>query len=196
MTSSSDNSIERGLDTMIVVYSMLNGHPASAVCGDFIAARSGWFTSIVTLLEIRAVMLKVYDVDAVSLSQKLSEFTSGPIWIAEIDAVDVITADRFANAFSLDLTDALLISCARGQGVARLATDDQKLIRVCDQIGMTVENPIDDDLRRQIAEWETANLAVKGLPRILRRVHRWLNAAHPQLANDFWSQTGNGSHLP
>ncbi len=35
-----------------------------------------------------------------------------------------------------------------------------------------------------------------GLPRILRRIHLWLHQNHQQAAEDFWSQTGRGSHLP
>jgi hypothetical protein len=36
----------------------------------------------------------------------------------------------------------------------------------------------------------------KGLPRVLYQVHQWLNQTHPQAAEDFWSRTGGGSHLP
>jgi hypothetical protein len=39
-------------------------------------------------------------------------------------------------------------------------------------------------------------LQPKGLPRVLRRVHKWLGQSHPKAAQDFWSQTGGGSHLP
>lgn len=39
-------------------------------------------------------------------------------------------------------------------------------------------------------------LPAKGLPRILHHFHRWLIHGHPHAADEFWSQTGNGSHLP
>ena len=75
-----------------------------------------------------------------------------------------------------------------------LATDDRKLIQVCDQVDITVENPIDVSLRRKMASWEMKNLPQKGLPRILRNSSLGVN--HQQAAEDFWSQTGGGSHLP
>jgi hypothetical protein len=28
------------------------------------------------------------------------------------------------------------------------------------------------------------------------QIHEWLGRMHPQAADDFWSQTGAGSHLP
>jgi hypothetical protein len=34
------------------------------------------------------------------------------------------------------------------------------------------------------------------LARVPRRVHQWLSHSHPQAAQDFWSRTGGGSHLP
>ena len=34
-----DSSLERGLDTMFMVYSLLDGHPASTVCEQFITSR-------------------------------------------------------------------------------------------------------------------------------------------------------------
>ncbi len=74
--------------------------------------------------------------------------------------------------------------------------DDRKLIQVCHQVDIAVENPIDVSLRRQMASWESENLPQKGLPRILRRIHQWLCQNHQQAAEDFWSQTGGGSHLP
>jgi predicted nucleic acid-binding protein len=99
MTSFSNPKAVRGLDTMVIVYSLLDDHPASAVCEQFIRGHAGWFTTTFTL-------------------------------------------------------------------------------------------------RQQMSVWERANLPAKGLPRVLRQVHYWLNQANSQTAQDFWSQTGGCSHLP
>src|SRR5438874_1678108 len=100
-----------------------------------------------------------------------------------------------SDTLGIDLTDALLLQAARERGVLRLATDDGKLAQALPQTGIEAENPIDDALRPQIAQWEAANLPAKGLPRVLRRVHEWLDQTAPQVAQDFWSHTGGGSHL-
>lgn len=123
MTSSSSPIFERGLDTMLVVYSSLTGHPAATDCEQFIRSRTGWFTTSLSLLEAKAILTKVYGVEVALVTDKLAQLTEGLVW-------------------------------------------------------------------------EANNLPAKGLPRILHHFHRWLSRNHPQAADDFWSQTGNGSHLP
>jgi hypothetical protein len=86
MTSSSSPPLERGLDTMILVYGLLQGHPATKACEQMLRTHTGWFTS--------------------------------PLVMAV------------------------------------------------------------------------------GLPRVLRRVHDWISRSDPHTAQDFWSHTGAGSHLP
>lgn len=196
MTSSSNLSLERGLDTMIIVYSLLAQHPASAVCEQFIRARSGWFTTALTLLEVKAILTKVYGVDAQHSSGKLLQFAGGPIAVLGIEATTIFAALSQADSLKIDLTDAALLSSTMAANATSIATDDAKFAQACVQCNLVVENPIDNYTRQQIAAWETANLPTKGLPRILRRVHEWLDQVHPPTAQSFWSQTGGGSHLP
>lgn len=63
MTLSSKPQIERGLDTMVLVYSVLHGHPAAAACEQFLRANAGWFTSPSVLFEAKSVLTKVYGED-------------------------------------------------------------------------------------------------------------------------------------
>lgn len=196
MILSSDPFAPRGLDAMLIVYSLLDNHPASAVCESFIRERSNWLTTTLTLLEAKAILTKVYVVDAQLASQQLSQFSAGPIEIIEVDLPITLAAMQIADALAIDLTDAILVQASRTKRANALATDDQKLIQACHQVNLTPETPIDDHLRQQMADWETKNLPQKGLPRILRRIHRWLLQNHQQIAEDFWSQTGGGSHLP
>ena len=46
MTTSSSLG-QRGLDAAPIIYSLLSGHPASAVCEDYIRNHSGWLTTTV-----------------------------------------------------------------------------------------------------------------------------------------------------
>ena len=55
MTTSS-NPTQRGLDAAPIVYALLRGHPASAVCENHIRSHAGWLTTSVTFLEAGAVL--------------------------------------------------------------------------------------------------------------------------------------------
>ena len=196
MTLSSDQYAPRGLDAMLIVYSLLGNHPASDVCEAFIRERASWFTTTLTLLEAKAILTKVYAVDANLVSQRLSQFSAGPIEIIEVDLSITLASMQIADTLEIDMTDAVLLQAARNRSVNTLATDDRKLVHACHQVDITVENPIDIQMRRQMASWESKNLPQKGLPRILSRIHQWLEQNHQQAAEDFWCQTGCGSHLP
>ena len=196
MTSSSNPPPQRGLDTMILVYSFLPGHPAELPCEQFLRSYSGWFTSPLVLMEAKTILTKVYSVSASTATAKLLQFAGGPVVLLPLDQAAVTAALHLADAHGLDLTDAVLLHLAHQHGAGYLATEDQHLAQACAQFGITPESPLDATLRQQVAAWETANLPSKGLARILRRVHQWLGQTYPQAAQDLWSKTGGGNHLP
>ena len=57
-------TLERGLNAMILVYSLLQGHPAALPCEQFLRSHSGWFTSPLVLIEAKSVLTKVYSMSA------------------------------------------------------------------------------------------------------------------------------------
>jgi predicted nucleic acid-binding protein len=181
---------------MLVVYSLLQGHPASLACEQFIRNHTGWFTSTINLFEVKAILTKVYSVTGALATQKLAQFADGPIVVTDVDEAMALAAMNTADGLGLDLPDAVLLQTARARGAAWLATDDSKLAQACSAFGLLAQSPVDAGLRQLIATWESANLATKGLPRILRQVHHWLSQTHPQAAQDFWSHSGGASHLP
>jgi len=195
MTSSSSPPLERGLDTMLLVYYFLQGHPACLPCERFLRGRSGWFTSPLVLIETKHVLTKFYGVDAGTVTAKLSQFVGGPVVLLDLDQASLASALQLADAHGLDMTDAVLLHLALRHGASHLATEDQSLVQACGRLGITPESPLDVSLRQQVAAWELANLAPKGLARILRTVHHWLSQTHPQAAQDFWTRTG-GIRLP
>lgn len=107
-----------------------------------------------------------------------------------------LAAMQIADMLEIDLTDAVLVQTSHTHGAKSLATDDRKLIQACRQVDLVPETPIDNVLRAQMASWETRNLPQKGLPRILKRIYHWLHQRNQQVSEEFWSQTGGGSHLP
>jgi predicted nucleic acid-binding protein len=196
MTSSSSPALERGLDTMILVYYLLQGHPASLACEQFLRAHSGWFTSPLVLVEAKNILTKVYSVNVNAVTTKLLQFAAGPVVLLDLDEATVTSAFQLEDTYTLDITDAVLLHIIQQCGANCLATEDQRLAQACLQVGISPVSPLDTSLRQQVASWEAANLAPKGLPRVLRRVQQWLKQSHPQAAQDFWSQTGGANHLP
>ncbi|MGC8638451.1 MAG: type II toxin-antitoxin system VapC family toxin [Isosphaeraceae bacterium] len=196
MTSSSNPPHGCAVDTMILVFSLLHGHPAATACEQLLRAHTGWFTSPLVLFEAKAVLTKVYGEDRVVVSQKLAQLGQGPITLIDLTYADVSPILQLSDTFALDLTDAVLLQLALKHSARFLASDDQRLSLVCTQLGLPTRSPFDAALRQVVATWEATHLPPKGLPRILRGVHQWLTHSHPHAAQDFWSQTGRGSHLP
>ena len=135
---------------MFIVYSLLQNHPASTVCEQFIRARSGWFTTVSSLLEAKAVLTKIYGIEAGVVTTNLAAFAEELFDVLPVDAATTLAAMKLADAQGLDFTDSLLLVSARSLGAATLATDDQKLARACAQFGIGVENPVDGFLRQQM----------------------------------------------
>jgi predicted nucleic acid-binding protein len=196
MTSSSSPPLERGLDTMLLVYSAVQGHPAAAACEQFLRGHTGWFTSPLVLFEAKATLTKVYGVSAGAATQKLTQLAAVPVTVLPLEEPAALSALQVADTLGVDLTDAVLLDLCRAVGARSVATEDQRLAQVCSQVGLLIESPLGPVLRQQVAAWEAGNLAVKGLARVLRRVHAWLCQTHPQASQDFWTQTGAGTHLP
>ncbi|HQU43474.1 MAG TPA: hypothetical protein PK867_11730 [Pirellulales bacterium] len=124
------------------------------------------------------------------------QIASGPVVIADLEPPDIAAVLGIADSYHVDLTDATLLHLVRQHAASYLASDDQHFAKVCGNLGITVVSPLDTALRQAVAVWETAHVPPKGLARVLRRVHQWLSQSHAQAAQDFWSNTGAGSHLP
>ncbi len=113
MTLSFDQPAPRGLDAMLIVYSLLDDHPASSVCESFIRERTDWLTTTLTLLEAKAILTKVYAVETNLTSQQLSQFSAGPIEIVEVDLPITLVAMSIADTLAIDITDAVLVQATR-----------------------------------------------------------------------------------
>jgi predicted nucleic acid-binding protein len=195
-TSSSNPMPQHGLDTMLLVYSFLPGHPAEMVCEQLLRSNTGWFTSPFVLVEAKNILTKVYRVDPISATAKLSQISAGPLDVLHLSHADIAASFRLADALGVDFTDATLLHLSSQHAVGSLATEDQRLAQACQGFRIKPMSPIDAALRQQVAAWEAAHVPLKGLPRVLRRIHQWLTQTYPQVAQDFWSQTAGGAHLP
>jgi hypothetical protein len=93
MTSSSSPPSDRVLDASILVYSLLQGHPAEAACEQFLRPYS-WLTSPLVLFEAKTIMTKVYGVNPVLASQKLALIASGSNIILDLTSSDSIEGEH------------------------------------------------------------------------------------------------------
>lgn len=93
MTSSSSSApvLERGVDTMRIVYGLLQGHHACTPCEPFLRALAGWFTSSLALVEANAVLTKVYGVDPAAATHKVLESLAAGIALLAADLPEVRT---------------------------------------------------------------------------------------------------------
>lgn len=76
MITSSSSTLDYGIDTMLVVYCLLKGHPARTACQKFLRSQSGLFTSPLVLFEAKAILTKVYAVDPAAATAKLEQLSS------------------------------------------------------------------------------------------------------------------------
>ncbi|MBC8236010.1 type II toxin-antitoxin system VapC family toxin [bacterium] len=119
-----DGEYKRGLDTMFIVYSSLQEHPASTICEEFILSREGWVSTPLLLVEFYSVLTRNYGVDRQSVSQKIIELASKPIEILSLEGHTVATAIQLANEYNLDTNDAILLQICLTSGINTIATDD------------------------------------------------------------------------
>src|SRR5665213_540366 len=137
MTTSISPPLERGLDTMILVYYLLQRHPASLACEQFLQSRSGWFTSPLVHGEAKHILTTAYSVNPTVATAKLLQFAAGPVVLLDLDAAVLTSALKLAESHKIDLTDAVLLHLAAAHGAHSLVTEDKRLAQACLSFGVT-----------------------------------------------------------
>jgi len=184
----------KAIDSNLLVYACLANHPAMSVCEQFIAQSSVWLTNVVNLIEMHRVLVGVYGVSEGDADRKFMDYHQALV-VEPLTGTLAETALPLRAAYGIDFNDAVLLQMCREHQVEILGTDDGRLATACSSLGMGVENPIDATLRTHMAEWEAQWLPAKGLPRILRQIHRWLERKDAALAADFHASTQALSRL-
>jgi predicted nucleic acid-binding protein len=182
------------IDSQLLVYSVIESHPAQDVIQAALT-RDAWGSTILTLGEVYHVLTRDYRVtsaDARELTLGLAH--SNLHWVG-LDAVEASAAIVTRSTQSIDLADAVLLSLAASDpGV--LVTSDRRLLGVAVSQGVAVRNPIDPPLSVAVARWEAQNLPPKGLQRILVAVERWLRQENPMIAERFVTASDRLTRLP
>jgi predicted nucleic acid-binding protein len=184
----------KAIDSNLLVYASLADHPAATACEQYITAESSWLTNVVNLVELHRVLIGVYGVSEGDADAKFSDF-QGAMVIEELTSALASAALPLRHTHGVDFNDAVLLQTYRQNGVTVLGTDDSKLAAACTVLQIAVENPIGSAVRTQMTQWEHQNLPAKGLPRVLMRVHRWIEQRDAALGADFYSATQAFSRL-
>jgi predicted nucleic acid-binding protein len=185
------------LDTNLIVYSLIEGHPASGVCDSFIKdPRRSFYTTSLTPFEVYYALHRVYNVPRIDAASKALSLLEAPLTIVDVATADVRPAIERCSSKSLDVNDSLLIQMCVGLDIPSLASDDRRLLKACEEEGIQPVSPIDDEQRQLMLKWEQEKLPPSGLPRLLARIHNWMQQADPQVARTFLQATGNLRHMP
>lgn len=184
----------KAIDSNLLVYASLANHPAMAACETYVAAYPDWLTSIVNLVELRRVLVGVYGVSENDADAKFTDFCKA-LTIDDLTTAVAMAALPFRQSYGIDFNDGVLLETARRRGIHVLATDDAQLASAATATGIKVENPVTPAVRAQMTNWENQNLPARGLPRILFRIHRWIEQHDAALAQTFHSSTQGLSRL-
>jgi predicted nucleic acid-binding protein len=187
--------VSRAVDSNLLVYACLTGHPAAPACEQYLQTEPDWVTNEANLAEVYVVLVAVYGVPESDAATLYVDY-HGVLRPVPLDAALAVAAMGLRGQHHLDLNDAVLLQTALSTGATALATDDQRLSAAAQTLGLDAESPIDNPTRMAMADWEEQNLPAKGLPRLLARMHHWLQQRDTQLAAEFRSATQALSRLP
>ena len=143
---------------MVLVYSMLRGHPALAACATVTSTYS-WFT---TPLVFSRRMLYLQSTARIQLSlQKARRGGQRPSWPTHFHPA---TRSKLSNKQTLRFRPYryAFLHLVRTNSVRDLATMTSAYPKFA-QFGITTILPLDAPLRKVVSDWETTHLPPKGL---------------------------------
>lgn len=182
------------IDTPLLVFRSLKDHPAKALAEEELR-RERCASTVYVLFELFQILTQTYDVLPDAARRIVTDLMASSFLWAGIDAADAISVVAKRSQLGLESADALLLSLAEADG-GTLVTPDRRLLRIAQAEGIRTHNPISPALAVEVARWEDAHLAAKGLPRLLRVVEHWLRLRNEALATEFIDATANFTALP
>ncbi len=183
-----------GVDSSILIYASLVDHPAMQACDRCLSSGVVWVTSALNLAEVHHVLRAVYGPSETEAGSKVLDFARA-LEVEPLTGESLLDALHLRLTLHIDLGDASLLVACQTNGVSTLATDDVGLAQASEALGIAADHPIGDDVRAEVARWEAGHLPAKGMPRILRQVHRWIDSHDRPLAQAFYSATQSLSRL-
>jgi len=187
------------IDTNILVYAMLEDHPAYHDCYNFLLEAETNFTlysSVETLFEIYRILRVFYQLDPRAAIEKVVQLESSSILFLETQSKSVRDILESIQQKLIHANDGRLLAIARETASEAIITDDRHFGKVIQELNLKWVTPIQDSTRMEMDAWEQMNLPPKGLPRILASIFNYLQQIAPEVARKFHSDTRNFTSLP
>lgn len=189
--------MRKTVDANVIVYSLLDDHPAADACDSLLrSGRYDFYATPLTPFEVYFVLRRIYGVEKKEASNRALSLFDSPLSFTEIGRDEAETALRRCVTYDIDANDSLLIQSCLRFGIPSLTSDDQRLLKACEEEGIQPQSPIGEEHRRKMVLWEEEKLPPSGLPRLLKRIHSWLGDVNPEAATLLLEATGGLRHLP
>ena len=182
------------LETPLLVYGALPGHPAGATA-EAELRRGDWGSTTLVLAELHYVLVRHYGVPPDTAVAEVERAARLPIHWVPAATADVVLAAAEQARSGVESADAVLLLLAeRDRGT--LVTADRRLLRAALDRGVAARNPIAAGLTTEIAEWEDRRVPPKGTARLLAGVERWLRARDRRVSEEFVAATAQLTRPP
>ncbi len=191
--------LRKMIDANILVYALVEGHPATDACEEFIrrvSEKKLLVTTPLTPFEIYYVLWRIYGLSRNEAFEQAVSLFDSPIEFMRITEEDARMALKKVVEHSIEANDALLLVSCLQHGISSLASDDTRLLKACQEEGVHTEKPIDAKISQKMEMWEKEKLPEKGAQRMLLRIYNWLLDKDPKVAEEFKQATGNMKRLP
>ena len=132
------------IDANLLIYALIEDHPASSVCEAFIRKENRYrklYTTMLTPFEVFHVLWRIYGLKREQAMEKaLSLFNSPLSFIPITEEVARISLEKIVE-YKIDSNDALLLTSSILYDIPSLASDDRKLLKASNEEGIhTIPN--------------------------------------------------------
>jgi len=189
--------LRKAIDANIIVYSLLEDHPAAQVCDSLLRGdRYDFYTTPLTPFEVYYALRNVYGIEREKASKKALSLFESPLKFSVMSPEHAKAALERCIVHGLDSNDSLLIELCLSSQIPSLASDDRRLLKTCGEMGIQPQSPVSEDQRLMMRLWEDEKLPKSGLLRLLKRIHGWLNDINPETAEKFFEDSDGLHHIP
>lgn len=150
---------KKALDSNLIIYSLLEDHPASAVCDALLRSpKYTFYATPITPFEVYFVLRRVYGVLKDEAASKALALFDTPLRFVEVGMQDAQLALKRAVTYDIDMNDSLLIQESLRLDIPSLSSDDRRLLKVCEGEGVHPQTPIGEEHRKKMGQWEEERL--------------------------------------
>ena len=157
--------MRKALDAGILVYALLENHPASQICGSLLrSGRYAFYATALTPFEVYFVLRKIYAIEPQEAATKALALFDLPLHFTDITASDAQVALRTCIEHGIDANDGLLLQACLRLNVPSFGSEDRRMLKAGATKGLYPQSPIGPIVRRRMQQWEREKLPNRGPP--------------------------------